>query len=392
MAAEDSTAFNAEQHVKDLVALGLPVHQAEEIARKKANIVAKQDGSKRVKKAAPTLEQTPPSTPELFPETPAEAKPRKLVARLPGKPLAPLDSVTERQRNLIEEALQIEQEDAKAANAIGYMARTLAQATLPHLDPKLPPGYLYSRDTGQLTLTVAPTSPKHGIPYGSIPRVIMAWICTEVVRTKDRTLSLGHSQADFLERLQLHNNGRDIARFREQSLRLFKSVISVEYTNDDDGDLSKRLMISDQSHVFWHPKKVNQRSLWDSTLELSERFFNEIISAPVPIDLRVFHALSKSPMAMDIYTWLTYRVFVLNVSGRQEALIPWAGLKLQFGGNYGNDKQGLYNFKLNFKKRLREVLAFYPDASNSIDDTGEHLRLKPCKLHIAHVKTKALTA
>ncbi len=388
MAELNSTA-SAEKYEQDMIAAGVPAHQAREIARKK---VAAEQGGKQPKKAAPVAAETAPSTPGLFPDTQAEPKPRKLVTRLPGKALAPLDSVTERQRNLIEEALQIEQEDAKAANAIGYMARTLAQATLPHLDPKLPPGYLYSRDTGQLTLTVAPTSPKHGIPYGSIPRVIMAWICTEVVRTKDRTLSLGHSQADFLERLQLHNNGRDIARFREQSLRLFKSVISVEYTNDDDGDLSKRLMISDQSHVFWHPKKVNQRSLWDSTLELSERFFNEIVSAPVPIDLRVFHALSKSPMAMDIYTWLTYRVFVLNVSGRREVLIPWAGLKLQFGGNYGNDKQGLYNFKLNFKKRLREVLAFYPDASSSIDDTGEHLRLQPCKLHIAHVKANALTA
>lgn len=392
MAEQNSTAFDPEQHAKDLVALGLPADQAKEIAGKKAAVLASQaneDKGKGKKKSA-----VPPSTSELFPDTVAvpESVTHKKVVRPVGKTLAMLDSITARQRNLIEEALQIEQEDAKAANAIGYMARTLAQATLPHLDPKLPPGYLYSRDTGQLTLTVAPTSPKHGIPYGTIPRVIMAWICTEVVRTKDRSLSLGHSQSDFLEKLQLHNNGRDIARFREQSLRLFKSVISVEYTNDDEGDLSKRLMISDQSHVFWHPKKVNQRALWDSTLELSERFFNEIISAPVPIDLRVFHALSKSPMAMDIYTWLTYRIFVLNVSGRREAIIPWAGLKLQFGGNYGNDKQGLYNFKLNFKKRLREVLAFYPDAAKSIDDIGEHLRLQPCKLHIAHVKASARTA
>lgn len=388
MASNDSTVFDREQHVKDLVALGLPANQAEEIARKKAAILASQvSGAKGKEKSA-----SPPSTSELFPETtvvPTSAAHKKVTRPL-GKSLALLDSITDRQRNLIEEALQIEQEDAKAANAIGYMARTLAQATLPHLDPKLPPGYLYSRDTGQLTLTVAPTSPKHGIPYGTIPRVIMAWICTEVVRTKDRTLSLGHSQADFLEKLQLHNNGRDIARFREQSLRLFKSVISVEYTNDDEGDLSKRLMISDQSHVFWHPKKVNQRALWDSTLELSERFFTEIISAPVPIDLRVFHALSKSPMAMDIYTWLTYRMFVLVVSGRPHALIPWAGLKLQFGGNYGNDKQGLYDFKTNFKKRLREVLAFYPEAKNHVSFTTEHLQLTPCKLHIEPLKTPKL--
>lgn len=55
--------------------------------------------------------------------------------------------------------------------------------------------------------------------------MILAWICSETVKAEERTLSLGHSQSDFLESLKLHNNGRDIARFREQALRLFKSVI-----------------------------------------------------------------------------------------------------------------------------------------------------------------------
>ncbi len=41
-----------------------------------------------------------------------------------------------RHRQLIEDALEIEQEEARAAGALGYMARTLAQATLPHTDPK----------------------------------------------------------------------------------------------------------------------------------------------------------------------------------------------------------------------------------------------------------------
>jgi hypothetical protein len=95
-----------------------------------------------------------------------------------------------RHRQLIEDALEIEQEEARAAGALGYMARTLAQATLPHTDPKLPAGTLYSRDTGRLTLSVAPTSRRHGIPYGSIPRVILAWICSEAVKTKERTLSI----------------------------------------------------------------------------------------------------------------------------------------------------------------------------------------------------------
>ncbi|WP_434108135.1 replication protein RepA [Paraburkholderia caffeinilytica] len=292
--------------------------------------------------------------------------------------------ISQRHRDLIEEALRIEQEEAGVACATGYLARTLAQATLPHSDPKLAPGQMYSRDTGKLTLTVSPTSKRHGIPYGSIPRMILAWICTEAVLTKERTLSLGHSQSDFLKKVGLHNNGRDIRRFREQSLRLFKAVISIEHA-DDYVDASKRLMISDQSHVFWHPKEADQCALWESTLELSQRFFDEIRSAPVPIKLEVYYSLSKSPLAMDIYAWLTYRMYVLRVSGRRDALIPWASLKHQFGAGYADkpdSNQGLYDFKSNFRKRLREVLNFYREAEDHVEDTGPHLRLTPCKLHI----------
>ncbi|WP_432783824.1 replication protein RepA (plasmid) [Pseudomonas corrugata] len=297
-----------------------------------------------------------------------------------------------RHRQLIEDALEIEQEEARAAGALGYMARTLAQATLPHTDPKLPAGTLYSRDTGRLTLSVAPTSRRHGIPYGSIPRVILAWICSEAVKTKERTLSLGHSQSDFLESLKLHNNGRDIARFREQALRLFKSVISVEYTDERDGDLSARLLISESSHVFWHPKASEQRGLWESSLELSEGFFREIMAAPVPIDMRVFHALSKSPLAMDVYTWLTYRMFVLRRSGRSSAFVPWAGLKSQFGAGYPDTDQGFRDFKKRFRLRLKEVLLFYPAAQGHIQETPVGLALTPCELHIAHTNGAKLSS
>lgn len=304
--------------------------------------------------------------------------------------LKPLDGeLSVRNRQLIEDSLAVEQEDAKKANAVGYMARTLAQATLPHADPKIPLGQLYSRDTGRLTMTIAPTSRRHGIPYGSVPRVILAWVCTETVYTQDRVLSLGHSQAEFLEKIGMRNNGHDIARFRDQALRLFKAVISVEYVNEQEGeDDSSRLQISDRSRVFWHPTRADQRALWDSTLELSQGFAEEILAAPVPIDMRVFHALKKSPMAMDIYTWLTYRMFVLQRSGKPFVFIPWLSLKMQFGAGYADTTQGLYDFKINFKKRLREVLAFYPEARECIEDDKKKqcLRLSPAKLHISYQK------
>lgn len=93
---------------------------------------------------------------------------------------------------------------------------------------------------------------------------------------------------------------------------------------------------------------------------------------------------------MDIYTWLTYRMFVLRRSGRPFVLIPWIGLKKQFGAGYGDHQQGLYDFKANFKKRLREVLNFYPEARESVaeDKMSGCLKLTPCAFHIAYRKSK----
>lgn len=298
------------------------------------------------------------------------------------QPKAP--RLTELERNLIEDSLAIETEEAKQVNAVGYMARTLAQATLPHSDPGLPPGMMYSRDTGRLTLTIAPTSPRHGIPYGTVPRIILAWMCTEAVKKQQKVLSLGRSQTEFLEKLQMHNNGRDIGRVREQMMRLLKSVFSVEYAQDSD--LSARLLMSSQTHVFWNPKHQDQESLWDSTLELEQTFFDEITKAAVPIDLNVYHALSRSPFRMDIYTWLTYRMFVLQKSGRPSVKIPWVGLKTQFGSGYADDEVGLKNFKAKFKGHLKEVLRHYRAADNHVDETKDHLILTPAPLHIAQRK------
>jgi|ThiBio_inoc_biof_1041523.scaffolds.fasta_scaffold00229_36 hypothetical protein len=402
-AAKTAAAHRARLNptTESLMAEGLDAKTAQNTAKQRKGRAA---GANPLAVLAPdlfgVLDQQPPAAPAAPSEAPAvppaaaDSTPKEKPKGKAAKPLfKPIEGeLTTRQKQLIEDALEVEKEDARKANATGYMARTLAQATLPHTDPKIPLGQLYSRDTGKLTLTVAPTSKRHGIPYGTVPRLILAWICTEAVHTQDRSLSLGHSQAEFLQKIGMHSNGRDIGRFKDQALRLFKSVISVEYADDQEGDESARLLISSQSHVFWHPKRTEQRALWDSTLELSQDFHDEILKAPVPIDMRVFHALTKSPLAMDVYTWLTYRMFVLRRSGRPFVLVPWIGLKMQFGAGYPDTQQGLYNFKDNFKKRLREVLNFYPEARDCIEDDKKAgcLKLWPAQLHIPHQKRKAL--
>ena len=108
--------------------------------------------------------------------------------------------------------------------------------------------------------------------------------------------------------------------------------------------------------------------------------------------MEALQALKKSPLAMDIYTWLVYRMFSLNVAtikgGKRLAQVPWAGLMMQFGSGYADTLQGMRDFKKSFRKRLKEALLFYPEAARHIQETKDHLILTPARLHIAATKKR----
>ena len=44
------------------------------------------------------------------------------------------------------------------------------------------------------------------LPYGNIPRLLLAWVCTEAVRTQSRELVLGRSVAEFMRKLGIYHN------------------------------------------------------------------------------------------------------------------------------------------------------------------------------------------
>lgn len=304
----------------------------------------------------------------------------KLPVTCIGKDKQPLP-LTTRQRQMIDESLKIEQKEARSAGSLGFMSRALVQVTLPHKDPKT---LYYERTNGKLSLTVRGHK-AYGVPFGTIPRIVLAWMSTEAVRTKDPTLHLGCSASDFSSKLGLHYNGNDLARLKKQSLALARSAISIDCHDKSTNSIAfDDIKITSRGFVFWTEKNIEQPSLWQSTLTLTDDFYNAVTTRPMPMDMRVYQALSKSPLAMDIYTWLTYRVFILRVSGHKQALILWLGLKEQLGNGYANNADGLASFKFNFKKQLKKVLLFYPEVRECLIDVGKYLKMLPCKLHIAN--------
>jgi hypothetical protein len=275
---------------------------------------------------------------------------------------------------LVSEILQMEAEEAKEAGALGYMARALVQATLPH---KKIETNEFKRVNGLFKLTILADS-EVGLPYGSIPRLILAWVSTEAVRTKNRHLVLGNTLSSFMETLDLMPTGGrwgSITLLKNQMKKLFSSSISCSYDNGSNWAIKNINPIS-QADLWWTPKQPNQASLFKSTLTLNEDFFNEVITNPIPIDMRALKALKKSPLSIDIYSWLTYRMSYL----RDTTTIPWEVLQLQFGSNYATDAQGVRNFKKAFLRELKKVTLIYREAK--LEDLQIGLNLKPSQTHI----------
>lgn len=305
-------------------------------------------------------------------------------------------------REVIESHLAIETEDAKRAGALGFMARALVIATMPYKDQKNPDGTpkeSFTRQNGDFKLRIV-AGYDGGIPFGIYPRLLMSWVTTEAVRKQSPVIELGDSLSIFLrDVLDLRSTGggkRGTAtRVSEQMKRLFGSLITAQYSGSQEkkGFLMKNVLIADELEVdeaeksaLWTPQKGHEAGTWRSKVKLTNNFFQECIANPVPIDLRAFKALRGSPLAMDLYTWLTYRMSYVQSNTRP---ITWEALMLQFGSGYGSMsnasptaiKQSVLDFKKNFLRALKLVHTVYPEARLTYNDTG--LVLMPSPTHVS---------
>ena len=84
---------------------------------------------------------------------------------------------------------------------------------------------------------------------------------------------------------------------------------------------------------IWYSRDRDQILLpgdCQNVIVLSDEFYREISSHPIPTDLEAAKALSASPAALDLFTWLSYRCFTAR--GRERVpLFGEFGLVSQLG-------------------------------------------------------------
>lgn len=303
---------------------------------------------------------------------------------------------------VIETQLAIEAEDAKSAGALGFMARALVIATMPYKDPKTD---AFVRTNGDFRLRIV-AGYEGGIPYGIYPRLLMSWVATEAVRKQSPVIELGDSLSIFLkEVLNLRSRGGgergSSTRVIEQMKRLFGSLVTASYTGTQEhrGFTLKNILIAEELELddkemnqlsqniyreegeqkLWTPQAKTEAGQWRSQVRLSDKFFAECITNPVPIDLRAYKALRASPLAMDVYTWLTFR---MSYTQKRSRPIRWESLMMQFGSGFNTNDidQATRDFKKAFLRALKMVAVVYPQANVEINPNG--LVLLPSRPHV----------
>ena len=91
---------------------------------------------------------------------------------------------------------------------MGFMARTMALCSLPRSNPGN--RHQYKRVNGPYKLIMI-AGGDNKLPFGNLPRLLLAWVSTEAVRTQSPVLSLGKSALGF------HAGARSVRQQRENA-------------------------------------------------------------------------------------------------------------------------------------------------------------------------------
>ena len=230
--------------------------------------------------------------------------------------------------------------------------------SLPRTDPG--PRLQYKRVNGPYTLIMTAVG-QTGLPYGNLPRLLLAWVCTEAVRTQSRELVLGPSLSGFMRRLGINSDSggdrSERTRLRNQMKRLFNAHIQHAY-KDEQVLASVNSPIASRTGFWWNERKPAGQGLRDSKIELGEKFFNEIIQHPVPLDLNILKAMKRSSLGIDFYLWLTYRTFTL----KRPLRLSWVRLYRQFGVDPGHTSGvcTVNNFRTDCLRELKKIKIAWP--------------------------------
>jgi hypothetical protein len=262
---------------------------------------------------------------------------------------------------------------------MGFLARLLTLCTLPRTDPGDQRDYKRVNGPYRLYMTA---HPEKRLPYGNLPRLLLAWVCTEAVQRRERELILGRSLAEFMHKLGMYSDSGgsrgDRTRLKTQIDRLFNASIHLIYDKGPGRQPTGNAQIADWTDLWWDYEEPRQQTLFEGKIRLGETFYNEIITHPIPINMEILQEIKRSPLGIDLYLWLTYRTFTVWKRGKKQA-ISWEQLYRQFGANPDQQatKDAVSAFRRDALREIIKIKSAWPDLD--LATPKGCLEIRPCR-------------
>jgi hypothetical protein len=200
------------------------------------------------------------------------------------------------------------------------------------------------------------------LPYGALARLAIARINTHVVRYGVREVPIAGSAPAWLKAL-----GKSDSKLHADRARSVLADLSACTLVLGRGDRTTKESIV-RSVQGW--QKGPHGQLWPTGIEVSRDYFEDLKAHAVPLDFRALRALSGSSLALDIYTWLSYRLHRVKAPER----ISWSAIEAQFAtaSEVLGDWRG--SWRRAFKRQLSAVQVVYAGGAVYADSLGVVIR------------------
>ncbi|HWF08922.1 MAG TPA: replication protein RepA [Bryobacteraceae bacterium] len=258
----------------------------------------------------------------------------------------------------------------EASQNLGFASRPFVLCGLPVKKPEAGQ-LLHERRNGQFLLQVT-GHPAYGLPWGQ-DRLVPIFLATLAIKQQSRVIRF-RSAAQMLDTFGMQQGGTQYRRLMGAFQRIFGATIFFGTdTQRERAAVIHRARFNFMTEArIWYARNFGQDTLpgdLQNEIVLSEEFFREIIEHPIPTDMEAAKALSCSPAALDLFTWLSYRCFIAK--GREcVPLFGECGLVNQLGSSgYARPRK----FRERLGGWLDLVRALWPECPARINEDGTGL-------------------
>lgn len=214
-----------------------------------------------------------------------------------------------------------------------------------------------------------------GVPYGSLPRLVLIHIMTQAVRSKSRHIVLGATFTDWMRRMGFrtisYGPRGSATLIKEQLDRLLACEWMIRWDSGDEQE-QREFGVKEIKLTNEYAGTDRRAGGFMREIYMTEGFFEHLRQHAVPLNENAIRQLRDSATALDLYTWLAYRL--PRVSPKRPALMSWQQLAVHFG----NDGKNIRKFRQTVRDAWeRHVSAVYPEARADFDTTQIKLHASP---------------